>query len=162
MMSHHVITISLVIASYYYNFTRVGVLIMVLMDWCDIFLPVVKMTRYLRLSEVMSDGTFCVFVVSWLITRHILFGIVIYSAYSVAPQLITFTWAPERGHYLTRDAYIAFVGLMVALQVILCIWFAMICRLVFKVLRGNPPDDMRSDDEGEADSEEVDDTKKDQ
>jgi len=40
MMSHHVITISLVTASYYYNFTRVGVLIMVLMDWCDIFLAV--------------------------------------------------------------------------------------------------------------------------
>jgi very-long-chain ceramide synthase len=40
MMSHHIITISLVIASYSYNFTRVGVLIMVLMDWCDIFLAV--------------------------------------------------------------------------------------------------------------------------
>jgi hypothetical protein len=40
MMSHHIITISLVTASYWYNFTRVGVLIMVLMDWCDIFLAV--------------------------------------------------------------------------------------------------------------------------
>jgi acyl-CoA-dependent ceramide synthase len=75
------------------------------------------MTRYLRLPESLSDGAFCVFVVSWLITRHVLFGIVIYSAYHVAPRLIPFTWAPERGHYLTRDAYIAFVGLMVALQV---------------------------------------------
>ena len=55
-------------------------------------------------------------MVSWLIICHILFGIVIYSAYHVAPRLIPFTWAPEKGHYLTHDAYIAFVGLMVTLQ----------------------------------------------
>ncbi|KAG6817444.1 hypothetical protein H0H87_008612 [Tephrocybe sp. NHM501043] len=40
MMTHHVITIFLMVASYFTNFTRVGCLIMVLMDWCDIFLPV--------------------------------------------------------------------------------------------------------------------------
>lgn len=39
MMTHHVITIILVGMSYFYNFTRVGCLIMVLMDYCDIFLP---------------------------------------------------------------------------------------------------------------------------
>lgn len=40
MMTHHVISCALIIASYAYNFTRVGCLIMVLMDWCDIVLPV--------------------------------------------------------------------------------------------------------------------------
>lgn len=40
MMTHHIITIALMVASYFYNFTRVGCLIMVLMDCCDIFLPV--------------------------------------------------------------------------------------------------------------------------
>jgi very-long-chain ceramide synthase len=40
MMTHHVITIVLMALSYFCNFTRVGCLIMVLMDWCDIFLPV--------------------------------------------------------------------------------------------------------------------------
>jgi acyl-CoA-dependent ceramide synthase len=39
-MTHHVVTIVLIVASYAYNFTRVGCLIMVLMDWCDIFFPV--------------------------------------------------------------------------------------------------------------------------
>jgi very-long-chain ceramide synthase len=39
-MTHHVVTIVLIVASYWYNFTRVGCSIMVLMDWCDIFLPV--------------------------------------------------------------------------------------------------------------------------
>jgi acyl-CoA-dependent ceramide synthase len=40
MMMHHVITVILMAGSYFSNFTRVGCLIMVLMDWCDIFLPV--------------------------------------------------------------------------------------------------------------------------
>ena len=40
MMTHHVITIALIGASYYTNFIRVGCLTLVLMDWCDILLPV--------------------------------------------------------------------------------------------------------------------------
>lgn len=45
MMSHHVITITLVTASYWCNFTRVGVLVMVLMDFCDIFLAVYVISK---------------------------------------------------------------------------------------------------------------------
>jgi very-long-chain ceramide synthase len=40
MMAHHIVTIILIAASYTYNFTRVGCRIMVLMDWCDLFFPV--------------------------------------------------------------------------------------------------------------------------
>lgn len=40
MMAHHIITITLLVTSYFYNYTRVGCLILVLMDYCDIFLPV--------------------------------------------------------------------------------------------------------------------------
>ena len=40
MMTHHYITVALMISSYSYNFTRVGCLIMLLMDFSDIFLPV--------------------------------------------------------------------------------------------------------------------------
>jgi acyl-CoA-dependent ceramide synthase len=40
MMTHHIITIALVTTSYFANFTRIGCLILVVMDWCDIWLPV--------------------------------------------------------------------------------------------------------------------------
>ena len=40
MFSHHIITISLIYASYRYGHTRVGNLILVLMDVVDLFLPV--------------------------------------------------------------------------------------------------------------------------
>ena len=40
MMLHHFVAIALMITSYSWNFTRVGCLIMVLMDICDVLLPV--------------------------------------------------------------------------------------------------------------------------
>lgn len=40
MLTHHVVTISLIYTSYRYHHTRVGNLILVLMDVVDIFLPV--------------------------------------------------------------------------------------------------------------------------
>ena len=52
MLSHHLITVPLMVASYFYNYTRVGCLIMVLMDCSDIFLPV----RGLLRSDVSSDA----------------------------------------------------------------------------------------------------------
>lgn len=40
MMAHHIITVFLMVTSYFTNFTRVGCVIMVLMDWCDVLLAV--------------------------------------------------------------------------------------------------------------------------
>jgi len=40
MMTHHFVAIALMFLSYAWNFTRVGCLIMVLMDVCDVLLPV--------------------------------------------------------------------------------------------------------------------------
>lgn len=40
MFSHHIVTISLIYGSYRYGHTRVGNLILVLMDVVDLFLPV--------------------------------------------------------------------------------------------------------------------------
>ena len=40
MMTHHIITITLMVLSYFYNFTRVGCLVMLLMDTSDVVFPV--------------------------------------------------------------------------------------------------------------------------
>lgn len=40
MMTHHVVAIVLMALSYQLNYTRIGCLIMVLMDFCDVILPV--------------------------------------------------------------------------------------------------------------------------
>lgn len=40
MLTHHIITIALIVGSYIAHFTRVGIAILVIMDFCDIILPV--------------------------------------------------------------------------------------------------------------------------
>jgi len=40
MFAHHIVTIGLIYCSYRYHFTRIGNLILVLMDVVDLFLPV--------------------------------------------------------------------------------------------------------------------------
>ncbi|KAH9071606.1 longevity assurance proteins LAG1/LAC1 [Lactarius deliciosus] len=119
MMAHHVVTISLIVGSYYYGFTRVGCLIMVLMDWCDIFFPVAKMLRYLS-YQIACDVTFVWWMLSWFVTRHVLFCKVIASAY----------WG--------------FI-----LEIIQSIWSYLIFGVAYRVLKGEGAEDSRSDDEGE-------------
>jgi very-long-chain ceramide synthase len=40
MLSHHIVTVTLIYAAYRYHFTRVANLIMILMDIVDLFFPV--------------------------------------------------------------------------------------------------------------------------
>lgn len=40
MMAHHIITNALLLSSYFGGYTRVGCLVLVLMDTCDFWLPV--------------------------------------------------------------------------------------------------------------------------
>ncbi|EGO01959.1 hypothetical protein SERLA73DRAFT_177628 [Serpula lacrymans var. lacrymans S7.3] len=153
MMTHHVITIFLMVTSYFYNFTRVGCLIMVLMDCCDIFLPLAKMLRYIGLYT-LCDFTFTLFLVSWLVTRHVFFIIVIKSAYSDAHLLIHSGWNPEQGSYHSPLAMGIFITMLIVLQILQVIWFAMICRVAWRVVSGQGASDDRSDDEGDLVSQE--------
>ncbi|KAE9410444.1 longevity assurance proteins LAG1/LAC1 [Gymnopus androsaceus JB14] len=151
MMTHHVITIFLVWGSYYYNLTRNGCLIMMLMDLCDIFLPLAKMLRYLELPQIFPDITFGAFMVSWFITRHVLFIIAIKSAFLDMPRVTNFGWDPSRGYYLTKGSHYMFIMCLLALEVLQIIWFGMICRVAWRVISGESASDVRSDEEGEND-----------
>ncbi|KIP07692.1 hypothetical protein PHLGIDRAFT_70559 [Phlebiopsis gigantea 11061_1 CR5-6] len=146
MMTHHVITVVLMLGSYAYNYTRVGCLIMMLMDVCDIYLPLAKMFRYLTFSTC-CDVTFGIFMATWLVSRHVLFNIVIYSTYYDAPRIITYVWDPASGHFNTNGVLETFNAMLVALQIIQLVWFWMICRVAWRVLRGQGAEDTRSDSE---------------
>lgn len=76
------------------------------------------MMRYIGLPQILPDATFACFLVSWLITRQILFLFVIISTYTDLPRLVPYEWAPERGRYLSKQAWIIFCALLSALQVI--------------------------------------------
>ena len=62
--------------SYYVNFSRVGIMIMLLHDISDIFLEAAKLFRYCR-RQTLALVAFVLFFVSWVVCRLIYYPLVI-------------------------------------------------------------------------------------
>ncbi|KAK3676987.1 Sphingosine N-acyltransferase lag1 [Recurvomyces mirabilis] len=184
MLSHHVITIALLAGSYPYRQWRVGNAILVCMDLVDFIFPAAKILKYLQL-QTACDAAFALFVVSWLVSRHIAYGAICWSIYAHV-NTVTMgygTYSTRTGERVNTDggslvlenlfqpilwpgketvgfnARIrwTFLGLLGALQGITIAWFVMIVRVVVRVLRGEGADDSRSEaEDGEEEDDEED------
>ncbi|KAF9911448.1 sphingosine N-acyltransferase lag1 [Linnemannia zychae] len=93
-MIHHVITCLLIGFSYSFNLTSVGHAVLCAMDFSDIVLAACKMLKYCQKDQVADVG-FVFFVVTWIYTRHIWFGQIIWSTYKEAPVFATMIWDPN-------------------------------------------------------------------
>ncbi|CAN9122936.1 unnamed protein product [Alternaria alternata] len=196
MFTHHIFTTALMCLSYGYFHMRVGIVILTIMDFVDIILPTAKLLKYMGYSNA-CDYAFGLFVISWVVTRHVLYMMVCWSIYAYAPvdmapgcyladstsKQTSFVpasnasqfeayggnnhWGNLLKAYSDRNGPICwnpqiryyFLALLLTLQVFCCIWFATIAKIVYKVLKGNAAEDLRSDDEGEDEEVEVDQTK---
>ena len=58
-----------------------------------------KMLRYINISQLATDITFGWFLVSWFVTRHVLFIYAIMSTLKDCPKMIPFAYSPEEGRY---------------------------------------------------------------
>jgi very-long-chain ceramide synthase len=181
MFTHHIFTCALIFTSYGYHQYRVGTLFLSLMDFADIILPLAKCLKYLQLKTA-CDIAFGVFMVSWLLLRHVLYGMVWYSIYAHIPQEIRYGCyrgsvenlegpipVPNDWDHLVQpfknpvglvcwnnNIKWSFLIMLGCLQVILIIWFGMIVRVAYKVISGQGAEDTRSDDEDDDDEEEDD------
>ena len=142
-------------------------------------LQAAKMLRYVG-CQTACDIAFGLFLVTWFVTRHVFYLTVCWSVYVDLPVMTNGCYSSASGEKLSDDGGNqigrhllqsfrdpggvvcwndrigwSFLGLLLALQVILLIWFGMIWRVAYKVIRGCPADDSRSDDEGEEEEEEV-------
>lgn len=147
MFTHHVITISLIVLSYQYNFTRIGNVILILMDPTDVILGVAKMLKYLG-HTTACDAAFGLFLINWIVCRQILYSKVLYAAIYESEKYISLGWYPEQERYLDRTTKRIFITLLSSLQALLVLWFFMIIKVALGVLQGKAADDVRSDSEG--------------
>ncbi|KAF9159507.1 sphingosine N-acyltransferase lag1 [Mortierella sp. AD011] len=150
MLAHHFITCTLIGWSYAFNLTRIGNAILVVMDVADVFLAVPKILKYQGYSAI-CDYLFGLFVVSWAITRHYLFPIIIMSLHEGPQKFMDMKWEPENFKFMTLNVQRGFLALLYGLEAVLCFWFFMIFKVIYKMFNGAPADDNRSHDE---DSEE--------
>ncbi|KAL1916351.1 uncharacterized protein VTP21DRAFT_5968 [Calcarisporiella thermophila] len=152
MLMHHLVTCTLIIGSYIINFTRIGNAVLCVMDFADILLPLAKILKYLKLQAI-CDFFFAMFVIAWVVTRHIFFPMIIYNTAVDSVKYIEPLWMPSEGRFFTQNTVYFFLTLFAILQLLLLFWFFLICRVVYSVVRGNAAHDNRSDSEGEEEEE---------
>lgn len=149
MVTHHFITITLLVSSYATNFTRIGNAVLCCMDLADVFLSLAKILKYMGFTT-LCDFTFALFAISWPITRHVLFSIIIWATAVEPHQYLDMKWEPEKGKYFTPFTQKVYISLFLALNVIMVYWFMMILNVIIRVLQGKNAEDTRSDEEDEA------------
>ncbi|KAG0251748.1 sphingosine N-acyltransferase lag1 [Mortierella polycephala] len=146
MLAHHFITCFLIGGSYAFHLTRIGNAILVVMDVSDVFLAIPKMLKYQGYTAI-CDYLFGLFVISWAITRHYLFPIIIMSLYHGPQTFLEMKWEPENEEFLSLNIQRGFLALLYGLEAVLCFWFLMIFKVIYKMFNGAAADDNRSHDE---------------
>lgn len=155
MLTHHFVTCMLVLGSYTYSYTRIGHLVMIMMDFVDIFLSLAKCTKYLKMWGWITDGIFVIFLITWVVLRHFVYMYeMLYGAFWAEPGLIgkcvyrvvdDSALATEVVQCFNPTAHYFFFILALALQVITIMWLVLIVRIVVRVVRGDGAADSRSD-----------------
>lgn len=145
MMTHHIITMTLVVISYKTNFTRIGSLIFILHDVSDIFLEVAKCFKYTsevkgrEVFQTLTDVFFGIFAILFFVTRLVMF-----------PKMIIVTlwvYGYETFGCQWWGGWI-FCLVLFCLQLLHIFWFYLIVRMIFRLfILGTVEKDVRSDDE---------------
>ncbi|KAK0389507.1 hypothetical protein NLU13_3082 [Sarocladium strictum] len=175
MLVHHAITICLITSCYAYHQTRVGHLILVLMDVVELIFPLAKCLKYIGFTT-LCDGIFGVFLFVWVWTRHVFYLVTCWSIYHDLPRALEMPCfrgapgeiegpfpAPKEGwsHLLepfkdpagtvcfTDGIQLGFLAFLLALEAVICAWSFFIIRVAVRVLKGAPAEDVRSDAEDE-------------
>ncbi|KAL2350100.1 TLC domain-containing protein [Cryomyces antarcticus] len=172
MFTHHIITCALILASYGYYQTKVGNVILCVMDVVDLVFPTAKMLKYLG-YQTACDVAFGIFIVTWFTARHVFYLMICWSLYTDVGEMMPYgCYSSVTGEKLSSDGgseiakhvlqpfldpdgtvcfnpqiRYSFLGLLLALQILTLIWFGMIMRVAYNVLSGKGADDSRSDDE---------------
>lgn len=143
MVVHHVATIILVLFSYYANFVRIGVLVLVVHDASDPFLELAKLLNYARFQR-LCDACFVCFAVTFGVTRLYVYPFhVFWSAY--------FESYAEIGYWNSWGIFNALLGV---LQLLHLYWFWIIVRMVYGFLAaGKVAKDGRSQTEEDSEAD---------
>lgn len=143
--AHHVLTMLLIVLAYVFGFVQVSIVILNVFDVSDIFRPGARICNTLAKAGHLKYKTyanilFILFATSWVFTRIVLFGYIIYQAW--LPK--TTASCTEQGcpfgikdiimvaYYVQRP----FLIIMSGLYVVLWIWTLKLYRAIFKIIDG--------------------------
>jgi len=144
MMLHHIITVIMIYLSYMYGWSRIGSVVMVLMDPADVPLHMEKLCKYTseatgrQMWQFLADRLFELFAVVFFFSRLVGYGYVCWSSYVEANRY---------AHAGLLEWVCRF--LLSILFLLQCYWFLLILQVAARLMRGESSHDPRSDDEAE-------------
>ncbi|KAL7156811.1 hypothetical protein ABFS83_02G034300 [Erythranthe nasuta] len=143
MMSHHFVTVVLILFSCFARLFRIGAVILALHDASDVFLEAAKVFKYSG-KEVGASVCFGFFALSWLLLRLVFFPFwVIRSSSYHSCEVMKLSEPFIMGVYYT------FNTMLVTLLVFHVYWWKLICAMILRQLKssGKVGEDIRSDSE---------------
>jgi acyl-CoA-dependent ceramide synthase len=152
LVLHHVVTVSLVVASYRFHFTYVGLGVFVTHDISDFFLATSKTLNYI--DHPLIGPYFGLFILVWIYMRHYInLGIMagLFNEFkNVGPWFMD--W--DAGYYKSRFAQSVAVTLLGSLQAMNLFWLWLIMRIAKRFVMSGYTEavDERSEDEEEQES----------
>ena len=143
MLVHHGATISLLAVSFYYSFLRVGAVIEVLHDACDVWMEAAKLCNYAGLQG-FATALFVIFVAAWLLLRMVAFPLVVIRSTSVeAAAVLLHGYGSTAAN---RLIWASFNGLLLVLLALHFYWFWFIAGIAVRAVCA-PIADLREEEE---------------
>jgi len=139
--AHHLVTLWLMYYSWWANFTRGGLMVMLLHDISDIFLEGAKLAKYAD-KEQLALQLFVSFALSWIILRVIIYPYMIVGRMLVDPIIyIAIPYDID-----TQPHYSILGTLFLLLYFLHLYWTYLILKVVVKQLKTGSTTDVREED----------------
>eukprot|EP00775_Hariotina_reticulata_P007298 gene7298-7511_t len=139
--AHHLVTLGVMYYSWWANFTRAGLMVMLLHDISDILLEGAKLAKYAD-KEQLALQLFVSFALSWIILRVIIFPYMVVFRMLVDP--IIYIAVP---YNIDAQPHYSILGTLHLLLFFLHLyWTYLILKVIVKQLRTGSTTDVREDD----------------
>nr|CCA14543.1 dicarboxylate/amino acid:cation (Na or H) symporter (DAACS) family protein putative [Albugo laibachii Nc14] len=148
MIIHHLTTMTLMMSSYVFDFTRIGLCALMIHDVCDLLLETAKMLVYMSYVNA-ANVVFAVFAIAWYVLR-----LGVYPSYIISPAYTNMYDAVMHSPLEESKRYWVWFGNVALLAVVLVLniyWASLITKMVLVGLGSQRLNkDIRSDSEEES------------
>ncbi|KAJ4514923.1 sphingosine N-acyltransferase lag1 [Exophiala dermatitidis] len=157
LVLHHIVTLALIILSYRFHFTHMGIAVYITHDISDFFLATSKTLNYL--DSPIVGPYFGLFMVVWIYLRHYINLQILWATLTEFRTVGPYELDWETQQYKCWISQIITFALLASLQAVNLFWLFLILRIAKNYVFANIVADERSDDEDEDEEEQQHDTK---
>ncbi|KAI3652519.1 hypothetical protein MP228_001944 [Amoeboaphelidium protococcarum] len=143
MILHHLVTIALIVTSWYLKQFRIGCIILVLHDISDPIMELAKLSMYAQ-KQNYANGFFATFAAVFLVSRCVVFPLTVLQP---CVRYLVSTYGYTKAMTLMPQ-FPVFLVLLSILQILHVYWGSLIVKMIYDALtKGNVGEDIRDEDE---------------